>query len=190
MNKDIFEMAYRDDAEGIRNALASGVDPNEAHPRAGTLPVQLACQGNALRALKLLLEGGADANAFFTFDSRVTKKVVTGRTALMYVKTCDAAVMLLEAGADINQVDSMGWSPLVHAAHGALLDVVELLLTRGATITVSPWYDGRYMSLQQFLSNRCEFLELNADILKQPFSNDALIALRKVRTAIEHHSQI
>ena len=40
----------------------------------------------------------------------------------------------LNAGADINQQDEQGWTPLNYAAGGGNLDIVKLLLDRGADV--------------------------------------------------------
>ena len=185
MNHDIYQLAYSNDAAGIRAALAHGANPNEPHPRAGTLPLQLACQANALDALRELLECGANADAVFTFASRVSERVIEGRTALMSVQSCVAARMLLKAGADVNRVDSMGWSAVAHAAHGANVDVVELLLSEGADALVKLWYDGKELSLLEFVEYRCAYLDANARELRQPQASETLEALRRVGQAIE-----
>ena len=107
----------------------------------------------------------------------------------MYAESADAAQLLLNAGAGIDHVDSMGWSALVHAAHGALAELVQLLLCNGADLEVKPWYDGRQMSLGDFIDCRCEFYEKNASTLRQPQAADALQALKNVRELIRQHTR-
>jgi ankyrin repeat protein len=185
MSQDIHRLAYDNDKDGIRAALANGADPNEPHPSAGTLPLQLACQADALDAVGELLRGGANADAVFIFASRVSGRVVTGRTALMSVESAGAATMLLEAGANVNRVDSDGWSALVHAVHGANLGLVDVLLKAGADLSVTPWHEGKQISLGEFVQRQCSFLEDNASSLRQPEASVRLFALREVANAID-----
>lgn len=187
MSSDVHLLSYNNDVVGLRAAMTNGANPNEAHPKAGTLPLQLACQGNAIDAIRELIRGGANADAVFTFASRVSDKVVTGRSALMYAESAEAATLLLAAGADVNRIDSDGWSALVHAAHSANLPLVSVLLQAGADTSVSPWYHGKHRRLTDFLQCQCRFLEDKADDLKQPAASERLAALRAVATAIDTH---
>src|ERR1700756_26436 len=95
---DLFRSAWRNDVAGVRAALLAGVDPNEAHPRAGTLPLQLACDNDAIEAIDLLLEAGARADVVFSPVSRVNGGVFLNRTPLMYARSIEAARRLLDAG--------------------------------------------------------------------------------------------
>ena len=61
-----------------------------------------------------------------------------GMTALMYQSadgTIENMTWLLDKSADPNIQDENGWSPLHHAAYNSFLDVLEILLEKGADIT-------------------------------------------------------
>ena len=85
--------------------------------------------------LRLLLDHGVAADA---------RRVSYYRTALFAAadgygfegQYCrmDAAIMLLDAGADVNHSDLDGYTPLIEAAHGGHLEMLRLLLRRGAKL--------------------------------------------------------
>ena len=85
--------------------------------------------------LRLLLDHGVEAD---------TRRVSYYRTALFAAadgygfegQYCrmDAAIMLLDAGADVNHSDLDGYTPLIEAAHGGHLEMLRLLLRRGAKL--------------------------------------------------------
>ena len=86
--------------------------------------------------LRLLLDHGVEAD---------TRRVSYYRTALFAAagdlygfegRYCrmDAAIMLLDAGADVNHSDLDGYTPLIEAAHGGHLEMLRLLLRRGAKL--------------------------------------------------------
>jgi len=112
---DLFKAAYANDVAKVSLAIAEGQDANAQSQRAGTIPLQLACQGNALDAIKVLLAAGADPNRRFTRTSRVDGRVFAAHVPLMYVTSAEAADLLLNAGADINAMDADGNSPLMSA---------------------------------------------------------------------------
>ena len=88
--------------------------------------------------LRLLLDHGVAADA---------RRVSYYRTALFAAadgygfegQYCrmDAAIMLLDAGADVNHSDIDGYTPLIDAALGGHLQMLRLLLRRGAKLDAS-----------------------------------------------------
>jgi ankyrin repeat protein len=151
MVSDIFEAAWRNDPEQVRAAIATGADVNGLHPQGGTFPLQLACQGNAVRAVKTLLEFGADATKVFDFVSSVDGRRVRRRTFLMHAESREVAQLLVEAGADVAAADEFGWTPLVYAAHAGNESLVRYLLERGAKRDACPIYGGSPVPLLEFL---------------------------------------
>ena len=150
---DLFKSAWENDVAALRAALAAGADPNEPHPRAGTLPLQLACDGNAIEAINVLLEAGARADVVFSPVSRVNSGFFSNRTLLMYTQSVEAARRLLDAGtgARLEVADGKGWTALVWAAHRGSLELVALLVDQGADLSVRPWFAGESLSLCDFL---------------------------------------
>ena len=98
--------------------------------------------------LRLLLDHGVAADA---------RRVSYYRTALFAAadgygfegQYCrmDAAIMLLDAGADVNHSDLDGYTPLIEAAHGGHLEMLRLLLRRGAKHDASFYVEADGMSI-------------------------------------------
>jgi ankyrin repeat protein len=153
---DLFRSAWTNDVAGVRAALLAGVDPNEPHPRSGTLPLQLACDNDAIEAIDLLLAAGARADVVFSPVSRVSGGVFSNRTPLMYVRSIEAARRLLDAGARLDVADARGWTALVWAAFGADLALTRFLVDQGAATSVRPWFAGANRSLTDFLQTVAE----------------------------------
>ena len=59
----------------------------------------------------------------------------------------DAAIMLLDAGADVNHSDLDGYTPLIEAALGGHLQMLRLLLRRGARLDASFYVEADGMSI-------------------------------------------
>ncbi len=74
---------------------------------------------------QLLVEKGADVNA---------KTGKLRRTPLMSVKNVSVAEVLIVNGADMNAQDDQGWTPLMVAAFSGQLPIVQLLLSKGASV--------------------------------------------------------
>ena len=49
----------------------------------------------------------------------------------------DIVKLLIENGADVNEKNALGWTPLGSAAYFGYTDVVKLLIEKGADIDVS-----------------------------------------------------
>ena len=150
-SNDLFRSAWENDVEAVRAALLAGVDPNEPHPRAGTVPLQIACSSNALEAIDVLLEGGARADIVFSPVSRINGGVYANRTPLMYVTSVEAAKRLLDAGGRLEAADGSGWTALVWAAFSGNLGLTQFFLDRGADTTVRPIFAGERRCLPDFL---------------------------------------
>ena len=102
--------------------------------------------------LRLLLDHGVAADA---------RRVSYYRTALFAAANpmtpdghdrpgychIDAAIMLLDAGADVNHSDLDGYTPLIEAAHGGHLEMLRLLLRRGAKHDASFYVEADGMSI-------------------------------------------
>lgn len=81
-----------------------------------------------------LLQDGTDANTAFP---------MIGTNALMIAAAfghVDTARILLDAGTDVNAKDLTGWTPLHAAAFNGNLQIIRLLLERGAIAEPSTWF--------------------------------------------------
>ena len=123
------------DLAALETALADGRDDLDQAMRA-------AAEKGRCDMIRLLLDHGVEADA---------RSVGWARTALFaaanpmtsdgqeqpgYCHT-DAAIMLLDAGADVNHSDIDGYTPLIDAALGGHLQMLRLLLRRGAKLDAS-----------------------------------------------------
>ena len=109
----------------IEELLKAGADPNTALPEGETALMTVSATGN-VAAVKTLLAHGADVAA---------KEGSKGQTALMWAAAeghAEAAQVLIESGADIHARSKGQFTPLLFAVRRGAIDVVRLLLARGA----------------------------------------------------------
>jgi uncharacterized protein len=111
-----------DDAAVVSRLLASGADAN-IRDEIGATALMHAAAFSSAETVRVLLERGADVNA-------TTK---SGATALMWATGDIAKVrLLLDRGARVDVMMKDGTTTLVTAARRGSLDVMRLLLARGA----------------------------------------------------------
>lgn len=124
-----FNAAYMNDVESLRLAFESGLNLNQPHPRSGHTPLQAACETDAIDAINYLLKVcNVDPNFRFTKVSRVDGHTICNKcTALMQVRSLEAAELLLLSGADASLLDGDGLSAIDWAKERELEDVVEIL---------------------------------------------------------------
>jgi ankyrin repeat protein len=110
----------------VRSLLLQGIDADSADER-GLSPLVLATRNNHVATMRALLEGGADID--------LRRGGTDGWPALMHAIDCgyrQAAMALLEWGADPDARGRCGFSALMMAAGCGDLDLVGALLTHGA----------------------------------------------------------
>jgi ankyrin repeat protein len=142
-NLILLEAVENQDLEGVKAALANGVDANASNPAAIPALVLAASKGN-LDIFNALLNGGADVN----LDSG------EGETALMHAAAgghLEMAQILIEKGAYINVQDAgdVGATALINAAAGGHIEIVRLLLANGADVTIQTLYGDTALTLAQ-----------------------------------------
>ena len=134
----LLDAVRKADVAGVRKAIADGARPKYCADEEDDHVLKLAVTATNDEIVKLLLEAGADANF------KIPADFGSGSLAMLRAKTtpilADAAwtgslqivKALLEKGANVNDVNSDGVSPL-HAAvkHEAIVDE---LLKNGATV--------------------------------------------------------
>jgi uncharacterized protein len=152
----LFNLAFQDDPAGIAAAVGAGHDPNCIHPRGGHTPLQVASESGSAKAAKALLSAGADPNFRFRWESRVDGRCFEGRVALMYSSSDEVARVLVAAGADVNAVDSSGWSPLALAVEAVESGVFRYLLSAGASTKLR--LNGRAVSIEELIDEKVEHL--------------------------------
>lgn len=118
-----------EDDELIKALIEAGVDPNAVNDDKGTA-LYFALHMNCVPSFHALLGAGADP----TISHR-------GQTLLHYLPQhreikdgVEASVALIEAGAEIDAVDSKGLTPFLVAVSYGRLDLMKELQSRGANI--------------------------------------------------------
>jgi uncharacterized protein len=117
-------------AESCKMLLARADTLLEARDASGRTALRYAVANGHLHTVQVLLQCGADINAF---DS-VSRSALFSASSLRQVSV---AACLLKAGADVNAVDSVGDGALVAAVHSGSVTLAQLLLDYGADITVA-----------------------------------------------------
>jgi ankyrin repeat protein len=121
----LLEAIRDDDVRVVTSLLASGADPNVRDGFRATALMHAAAL-SSIDVMRALLKGGAEVNAA---SGR-------GATALIWAAGDAAKVeLLLDDGAAVNARAEDGTSALVAAARRGNLDVMRLLLARGANPT-------------------------------------------------------
>jgi ankyrin repeat protein len=135
----LFAAIENHDHELVRYLLKQGADANAPNEE-GWRPLHVAIGrigvGGPLESVELLLDFGADPNAW---DLNHHETPILSASDSQGLDTWDAAQVLLESGADPNVRRSDGESPLRLAAQGKALELAKLLLKHGAAKTIDEW---------------------------------------------------
>ena len=134
----------------VRALLEAGAEPNIAVTREQTALMWAAGRGHA-GVVAALIDHGANLNARSEIrehyvksekeqDSHPDYKYWTelgGNTPLIFAARAgdlDSVKLLVDAGADVNQLSAFGTSPIIMAIHGGNAAALEYLLENGADI--------------------------------------------------------
>ena len=122
-----------DFARIIKLLLEKGADVESADAEGKTL-LMIAAPLEHLEITSLLLKHHAKVNAV------MTRGYYQGRTALHFVadkrEFTQSAKILVYNGADVNRKDINGWTPFMYAAKNGNLNLVRLLISRGARMSL------------------------------------------------------
>ncbi len=124
---DAFRMAAHDGKiDVVRKAIAAGTEVDSRDPARNYTALLMAAYNGHTSIVKLLLKEGAEVDAR---DSE-------GKTPLMHASSgpfAETVAVLIDAGANVNATETTeGFTALMTAAAVGEVDVVKLLLQRGA----------------------------------------------------------
>jgi ankyrin repeat protein len=129
---DVATAARLGRAEQLAEMLLEGADPYEPSPN-GSAPFAEAIKNDQVEVVQVFLDHGVDpGEPLPTWDKKFPLHVAAERN------NSALALMLLEGGADPNQVDTVGRSPLYEAVVSGREDTVRVLLQYGADPNVAP----------------------------------------------------
>ncbi|WP_210411133.1 ankyrin repeat domain-containing protein [Leptospira kmetyi] len=138
----------------IESFLRNGFDPNYNRYH-GVTPLSLAVKYERLEVVHVLLQYHTNVN--LADDT-------TGLTPLIHCLLDDSPLelttALIEGGADLNQKDSIGMSPLHHCVNEGKLEPFRFLLENGADPNVQDFDGVTCMNLAKSSHGMSEFAEL------------------------------
>jgi len=114
----------------VRFLLENGADIEADGPDNDGTPLRAATDGGHIATVRVLLDNGANVNS-------CNPKRGTAITSAAYSNNIPIALLLLDAGADVNLFGEYG-SPLSKATERASGEMVSLLLRHGAKVKVGP----------------------------------------------------
>jgi len=176
----LFLAARSGSAEIVQMLLDAGADPEEREPNYDQTPLMVAVRADAPAVVELLLDTNVDVNAQTVMGEvprmRLPSEnagskgvginrggipergerapVAGGKTALMYATRqgdLELTRMLVEAGADLEQAEANGVTPLINAiVNGSVVSrrggttghiaTARYLVSQGADVNASDWY--------------------------------------------------
>jgi len=129
----LHEAAAIGDSDRVRAALDRDPEGLDTYSPEGFTPLALAAHFGHLEVMRLLIDRGAEVNRVATH-----RLAVTPLHAALFGRQVDAALLLIERGADVALARGgsgwkrAGWTPLHYAAGMGFSTLVQPLLDRGA----------------------------------------------------------
>lgn len=112
--------------------VAQGLAPVNAETPGGETPLMLAVRNDLLKTSKSLLRRGAEVS-----DQDVSKRTALHHGCENKRENVELIQALLDAGAEKDKADATGNTPLSIACRNGHVNVVKLLLERGAVVNKS-----------------------------------------------------
>jgi ankyrin repeat protein len=113
------------DLEHIKTAIDRNIDVNCRYFEQGESALEAAVFANQIAAIRLLLQKGADVNVKFNVN------LVKATTLLHVVKSSEATILLLQAGANPRMKNSRGLTPVDYQVVFNT-DICRILISAGA----------------------------------------------------------
>jgi ankyrin repeat protein len=153
----LINAATRGDAETVKFLLEHGADPNIPGTYSGRTALLAAAAYGYAAVVDLLLAHGADVAAIDRYDAQTAIAYATAKVRPPIVRSLlvagakgrfrrfgfsvdggaparEVVRLLVEHGADINEVDDWGRTPLMWAAQYADGDTIQLMIELGADV--------------------------------------------------------
>lgn len=149
----------------------------------GDLSMEAICSKFESRGIGFAVVAGNNANAFEErFNGRQTREPDGGGlTSMIYAARAghlDAVKILIDAGADVNQVSRYGWTPLLAATQNRNYRIGKLLMDNGADVNLAN--KGGWTNLYLATDNR------NVEGGDYPTREPDMDHLEYIRILLEH----
>ncbi|CAE7312497.1 ANK1 [Symbiodinium natans] len=149
---DVYEYSRRGDLESLREALDSGMKPDDYMAYDGSTALVMAARSGHSHIVKELLARGGDSQVRTEDGSTLLHHAASGNSA-------EAIDLLIKSRIDANTVNEDGVSPIILAAHYGHMSCVSALCSGGADINLSAegWgtpLDGAEGEVAKFLESK------------------------------------
>ncbi|HJQ25317.1 MAG TPA: sigma-70 family RNA polymerase sigma factor [Blastocatellia bacterium] len=134
---DVFEAAAIGRTARVAELIECDASLLDSYSPEGFTPLMLAAHFGHAETVGFLIARGANVNAVARHEMRVT-----ALHAALFGRQVETARRLVEAGADVNAQRGgagwprAGWTALHYAAGGGFVELIELLVARGARLNV------------------------------------------------------
>lgn len=122
--QDVFESARAGDTIALRAAFDMNPDTLNSKNEHGFTPIILATYRNQFETVKWLIRNGA--------DNSLNSPEGIALHGACYKGNLEIATFLIDNGSDINSIGGRGASPLIYAVMSENIELVRMLLERGA----------------------------------------------------------
>lgn len=149
---DVYEYSRKGDLESLREALDSGMKPDEYMAYDGSTALVMAARSGHGHIVKELLARGGNPQVRTEDGSTLLHHAASGNSA-------EAVDLLIKSRIDANTVNEDGVSPIILAAHYGNLSCVRALCVGGADVNLSAegWgtpLDGAEGEVAEFLESK------------------------------------
>ncbi len=182
-NDSLLVYALKEDINSSEILLKAGADPNYDSKVIGCedkesclkSPLYIGFIDRNIKVLQLLLKYNADPNkdsilarAVSRDDSEIVNLFIEykadvnlatgiglpGQSPIFFAETQHLISLLVKNGADLNQIDQRGFTPLMNAIQEDNLGLVKLLIKNNADLNFSNTYNQTSLSLAKSLRNK------------------------------------
>ena len=158
----LFGAIVRNDAQQVRLLIAQGAEVN-CRDANDVTPLALSARLSRREISELLLNSGADANIQSKMNDDIQDGGYTPLLWSIMNGGFETLQQMLKKGGDVNRASTEGDSPLIYAARGGFLDIVDLLLESGANPDYKNPYTGRTALMEAVDSGKSAVVECLVD---------------------------